>query len=128
MKNENIRISEKHGLNPSMIKCPVCGNDDGIALLGKINSNDDEAPRFMLNTSPCEKCNQDFETYKTKGFIFFVIDDEFDRDRNKNKTPWQYFNSLHVVKHEAIKDFNIDKSKGAAFLTLSLAKQIGLIK
>lgn len=54
----SIRISEKHGLNPSMDICFFCGEAKGIALFGKMKG-DKEAPRnVLLNYEPCDKCKE----------------------------------------------------------------------
>lgn len=50
-----IRMSEKHGVNPSLLLCPICGEDSGVALVGRL-PNDAEAPRRMLDQEPCKKC------------------------------------------------------------------------
>lgn len=62
MKDEII-LSPKHGLNPSLLKCFACGKDAGIALLGKLK-NDEEAPMEMTDRNIfCDNCqnviNQD---------------------------------------------------------------------
>jgi hypothetical protein len=62
MKDEII-LSPKHGLNPSLLKCFACGKDAGIALLGELK-NDEEAPWEMTDkTIFCNNCqnviNQD---------------------------------------------------------------------
>lgn len=31
--SKNIRLSEKHGVNPSITVCPICSKEIGIALL-----------------------------------------------------------------------------------------------
>ena len=49
-----IRVSEKHGINPSLLICPYCGEDTGVALVGKL-PNDAEAPRKMSG-DPCDDC------------------------------------------------------------------------
>lgn len=36
MKDKSIKVSEKHGLNPSICLCPVCRKENGIALLGNL--------------------------------------------------------------------------------------------
>jgi hypothetical protein len=58
----NIRISKKHGLNPTLLTCFWCGEETGeIALLGKIDKEDSAAPmRCVLNYEPCEKCKKLF--------------------------------------------------------------------
>lgn len=42
--SKGIRVSEKHGVNPSITICPICGKETSIALLGKLKG-DKEAPR-----------------------------------------------------------------------------------
>lgn len=55
MSKNSITLSPKHGVNPSMICCPVCGEPISIALMGKIKG-DKEAPRKIIGTELCEKC------------------------------------------------------------------------
>lgn len=57
----NIKLSEKHGLNPCMLRCPVCGGDAGIALLGGL-PGDKEAPRYAAAGEPCDACKAIQET------------------------------------------------------------------
>lgn len=45
---------KKHGVNPSITICPICGKEIGIALLGKLKG-DKEAPMRMLS-DPCDDC------------------------------------------------------------------------
>ena len=52
--SKGIRISKKHGVNPSITICPICGKETGIALLGKLK-RDEEAPMRMLS-DPCDDC------------------------------------------------------------------------
>ena len=77
--SKNIRLSEKHGVNPSITICPICGKETGIALLGKLKG-DKEAPMRMLS-DPCDDCISklgndkiyilaiDDQGYGTKGII-----------------------------------------------------------
>lgn len=51
---KGIKLSEKHGLNPSITLCPVCGKETGIAMLGKLK-NDLEAPKYILSDI-CDDC------------------------------------------------------------------------
>ncbi len=52
-----IKVSPKHGVNPTIPICFWCGEEKGeIALLGKL-PGDAEAPRNMvLDYEPCECC------------------------------------------------------------------------
>ena len=54
---DSIELSPKHGINPSLLKCFICGKDIGIALLGKLK-NDAEAPKEMINGELCEECQK----------------------------------------------------------------------
>lgn len=77
--SKGIRISEKHGVNPSITICPICDKETGIALLGKLKG-DKEAPMRMLS-DPCDDCVSklgddkiyilaiDDQGYGTKGII-----------------------------------------------------------
>ncbi len=53
----SVRLSKKHGVNPSLLVCPLCGEEFGVALLGALK-NDEEAPRRMLSTELCLRCNE----------------------------------------------------------------------
>lgn len=66
---DDIILSPKYGVNPTMPVCFWCGEDRGeVALLGHIKTpeNDDvEAPkRMVLDYEPCEKCKE----YMERGF------------------------------------------------------------
>lgn len=58
-----IRLSPKHGVNPSLGICFWCGGDDGtVVLLGKIISTgytDPKAPhRAVYSYEPCDTCKE----------------------------------------------------------------------
>lgn len=57
----NIPLSQKHGVNPSLMQCYFCGKEKGIALLGRL-PNDKEAPRRgVYDTEPCDDCRKMME-------------------------------------------------------------------
>lgn len=60
-RKNSITISPKHGLNPSILKCPICGKDMGIAVLGKLKG-DAEAPKEMNNNELCDDCKKKYIT------------------------------------------------------------------
>jgi hypothetical protein len=117
-------------VNASIVICPCCGKEDGLALLGRL-PDDAEAQKHIYGREPCEACGAQFTEYKKIGFVIFVIKDEFDSiRRDKPKTPpWPFFYSAHVLKQEAaeriFKDVNFDL--GFAFMPLAVAKQTGLV-
>lgn len=51
-----LRLSKKYGLNPSLLICPICGNDAGIALLG--DNGGKKAPYQMISMDLCDDCKQ----------------------------------------------------------------------
>lgn len=54
--SKSIKISPKHGVNPSMLQCACCGKDMGIALFGRLKG-DAEAPKVIKNDL-CEDCQK----------------------------------------------------------------------
>lgn len=58
----NIRLSKKHGVNPSVEVCFWCGEPMGVALLGKLKG-DVEAPREICRSyEMCDKCKEHNKT------------------------------------------------------------------
>lgn len=55
MSKGDIKLSPKHGVNPSMICCPICGEPISIALMSKLK-DDKEAPKKIIGTELCDKC------------------------------------------------------------------------
>ena len=61
--SNSIKLSKKHGVNPTICKCFFCGNDKGIALLGQIGDmrkgEDFEAPPcVVMDYDPCDECQE----------------------------------------------------------------------
>ena len=71
--SKGIRVSEKHGVNPSITICPICGKETGIALLGKLKG-DKEAPMRMLS-DPCDDCISKLGNDKI--YILAINDQEY---------------------------------------------------
>lgn len=58
---DNIILSEKNGVNPSILHCFICGKETGIALLGKLKG-DVQAPKDMTRPGEfCEDCKKQIE-------------------------------------------------------------------
>lgn len=59
--SDSIRVSEKHGVNPTIPVCFWCGKEKNeIALMGKL-PNDEKAPSSMWifgDYEPCEECKE----------------------------------------------------------------------
>lgn len=58
MSEVGITISEKHGLNPSIEACFICGKDTGSILLFGRQKDDKEAPRRCVSGNICDKCKK----------------------------------------------------------------------
>lgn len=53
----SVRLSPKHGLNPSLAVCFFCGEDNGEIIIPGMMKGDREAPRRACwNMDPCAKC------------------------------------------------------------------------
>lgn len=70
-KTKSIKLSPKHGVNPSILHCFICGKETGLALLGKLKG-DAEAPKDISNPNElCDDCKKALETGK---FVLEVKD------------------------------------------------------
>lgn len=60
--SNSIKLSPKHGVNPTIPICFWCGKEKNeVALMGKINKEDSEAPRRVItNYEPCDSCKELF--------------------------------------------------------------------
>lgn len=66
--SKNIRISEKHGVNPTIPICFWCGEEKNeVALLGKLKGDKEAPMRMIIDYEPCDKCKGSME-----GGITFV--------------------------------------------------------
>lgn len=63
----SIKLSPKHGVNPSMVKCVVCGKEVGILLNGKLKG-DVEAPRYVITGELCNECKAKVD----EGYAFII--------------------------------------------------------
>ena len=62
MARNDISVSKKHGLNPSMPVCFLCGETKNeIVLFGKLK-DDAEAPKYcVVDYEPCDKCKEKYK-------------------------------------------------------------------
>lgn len=65
MKDEEITLSEKHGLNPSLEVCLVCRKDMGIVMFGQLK-DDVEAPKQVCLGHLCDECTTKFKSEHKK--------------------------------------------------------------
>ena len=72
--SDNIKVSPKHGLNPTIPQCFWCGKDKNeVALFGKMNKEDSQASRrVIMDYEPCDKCKELF----SKGIHVIGVSEE----------------------------------------------------
>lgn len=68
MEEDNIPLSEKYGLNPSIEKCVLCNKDIGLILFGMLDG-DIEAPKTCCLGHLCDECKKNLEKYKEITFL-----------------------------------------------------------
>ena len=54
----SIRVSEKHGLNPTMCNCFFCGEVKHIALMGRLKGDVEAPMSCVMDYEPCDKCKE----------------------------------------------------------------------
>lgn len=92
-----MKLSKKHGFNPSIETCFLCGKDKGVVLFGQMK-NDSEAPKKVcLNYEPCTECKGLME----KGIILISVDEHKSTDM---KNPYRTGGWV-VVKESVISEF-----------------------
>lgn len=107
--SNSITLSKKHGVNPTLGMCFVCGGDTSeIGLLGRV-PQDAEAPRQMvLSYEPCDKCQERLKTH----FLLvecshncaddrppFTTDDNEEPVYPTGRTAWAKLNFIKFLLH-----------------------------
>lgn len=110
--SKSIRISPKHGLNPTIPICPFCGKErQEIAIMGRVGGKEDiEMPMYaIIDFEPCDECKAAMDQgitlimatqnkYKSSGILL---------DANQG----MYFEGhWAVIKEEGIKRAISDKN------------------
>lgn len=99
-EKDEITLSPKHGVNPSLLKCFVCGKAAGIALCGRL-PNDEEAPREMIGDILCNECQS---VVDKKGLLIIAV-----KDGEKGPNPYRTGQIVGVTeecKNTYFKDCN----------------------
>jgi len=78
--SKSIKVSPKHGLNPSIAVCECCGEEIGIAILGKLKG-DAEAPRYIAQ-GLCDNCKKVIDV---GGVLLLEVTDD-SKEGNVNRT------------------------------------------
>lgn len=123
-----LKLSPKHGLNPTISVCFWCGEEkDEIALLGHIGNvrkgEDIEASmRTIINYEPCPSCLAKMDSG-------FTIVETTTSPNDTTSVPIQEgiypTGRFVVIKHEVAKRiFRIDEGMAKAFLRADLFQKI----
>lgn len=106
--------------------CPLCGKtEDGPIIMNtrltnkmarKVEELHGQVIGYM--DKPCKECQE----YMSKGFLLIGVIDE----KTEDKTNPYRSGNIWVIKHEAAEKMFNDTSKGAAFIDVKAAEQIGL--
>jgi hypothetical protein len=96
--SRGIRVSEKHGVNPSLQQCFYCGEAMGVILFGKLKPKDGDrdpaAPRMVcLDKEPCNTCKKLME----QGVMLVSV-----RDGESGENPHRT-GRLCVLREDAIR-------------------------
>lgn len=122
-----MRLSPKHGVNPSIAVCFYCGEDTGEIILAGLmrGGHDPEAPRQAVwNRVPCDKC----KALMAQGVMLIEADDA------KTTDPQNPYRTGHmtVIKEEAVRRlFKADAAEGllksrVAFLSIEAWDLMGI--
>lgn len=83
MAEKGIRLSPKHGVNPSVGICFYCGKPDGTVVLPGMLKGDVEAPREAVWTrEPCADC----KGWMGKGVILVGVRDGQPKSDNPDRS------------------------------------------
>jgi deoxycytidylate deaminase len=96
--SKEIKLHPKHGLNPTIAKCCICGGDKNeIALLGAAHKG--EAPKSMvIDMIPCDTCHKQ---YLTEGIMCVETDAGEDTPRKDAK----FTGNFVVLRESAFREF-----------------------
>ena len=114
----SIRISEKHGVNPSISVCFFCGGDKNEIILPGRLPNDRQAPmKAVWNKEPCDTCKEHME----QGIMLVSVKEGVDHE-NPYRTG-----KVAVIKEEVAKRvFPTLGNSRFAYITDEAWEKIGL--
>ena len=113
MSKGSIKLSPKHGVNPSVTRCVCCGKDYGVALLGKLKG-DAEAPRDVA-MGLCDDCQKVIDQ---KGLMVIEV-----RDGESGKNPYRTGRIVGISKEAKERMFK-DIDSPICYMEQSLFSQV----
>jgi len=122
--SDHIRLDPKYGVNPSLLQCFVCGEDVGVALMGRLKGGAEAPHRVCIDQEPCEKCKD----HMKQGVILISVDESRSEDmKNPHRTG-----GWCVVRDEALDFIQPDElredilKRRVAFIEDAAWDEIGL--
>ena len=97
--SKSIKLSPKHGVNPSVTHCECCGKEIGVALFGKLKG-DKEAPRYVF-MGRCDDCQKVIDA---NGLMIIEV-----KDGETGKNPYRTGRIVGITKdakERMFKDMN----------------------
>ena len=107
--DKGIRLSLKHGVNPSITHCECCGKEIGIAMFGKLKG-DEEAPRDVF-MGLCDDCQKVIDQ---QGLIIIEV-----RDGETGKNPYRTGRIVDITK-EAKERMSKDINSSICYMEQSM--------
>ena len=96
--SRGIPISKKHGVNPTMLICPICHHEtNGLALLGRL-PGDAEAPRYSLDREPCDDCRKVIDS----GGVMLIEIKDGSTEQNPERTGYIVGVKAGVIDENAV--------------------------
>lgn len=90
--SRGIRLSEAHGVNPSLSQCFFCGDTKNeILLFGRLPGDKEAPKRACYDKEPCDKCKGHME----QGIMFISV---------KENDPEYRTGKICVIKEEAVRN------------------------
>ena len=85
----SIRLSEKHGVNPTLCQCFFCGEVKHIALMGKLKGDVEAPHQCVMDYEPCDKCKEQMS-------LGVTLIEVSDRQPSDGRPPLKAENNVEV--------------------------------
>lgn len=101
-----VKLSKQYGVNPSILQCPICGKEFGLALFGsglrdKKTRKEVEAPRkIAMPDQICDSCKNVLD----QGGVFFIEVKDGEAAKN-SKNPYRTGRLIALKKEAAERMF-----------------------
>jgi hypothetical protein len=113
----SIRLSEKHGVNPTIPVCFFCGEPkDEIVLMGRLKDDKKSPKNVCIDKVPCDRCKK----YMEIGVMLISVKDGCTDRENPYRTG-----NIAVITKEAAKNI-LGSDDKIAFIDDSAWKKLGL--